>query len=89
MELQVLSIVREGIRTVLFVAAPPLLFGLSVGLIVSIFQAVTSIQEPTLAFVPKILAAMVAIMIFGGWMLAQLQAYFVFVMDRIPELLST
>lgn len=52
--------------------APVLLLGLAVGLLVSIFQATTQIQEQTLAFVPKILAVIVALLFFGSWMLRNL-----------------
>ncbi|GMA61552.1 flagellar biosynthesis protein FliQ [Alicyclobacillus fastidiosus] len=52
--------------------APVLLLGLAVGLLVSIFQATTQIQEQTLAFVPKIVAVIVALLIFGPWMLTNL-----------------
>jgi flagellar biosynthesis protein FliQ len=52
--------------------APVLLFGLAVGLLVSIFQATTQIQEQTLAFVPKIIAVIVALLVFGPWMLTSL-----------------
>lgn len=65
----VLSIAREGITTILIVAAPILGVGLAVGLIVSIFQATTQIQEPTLAFVPKIAAVFISLLFFGGWMM--------------------
>ncbi len=65
----VISIAREGIFTTLLVAAPILGVGLAVGLIVSIFQATTQIQEPTLAFVPKIAAVFIAVFIFGGWII--------------------
>jgi flagellar biosynthetic protein FliQ len=65
----VLSIAREGISTILIVAAPILGIGLAVGLLISIFQATTQIQEPTLAFVPKIAAVFISLLIFGGWMM--------------------
>ena len=63
----VLDMAREGITTILLVAAPVLGIGLAVGLLVSIFQATTQIQEPTLAFVPKIVAVLFSIYIFGNW----------------------
>jgi flagellar biosynthetic protein FliQ len=72
----VLDIVREGIFTVLLVALPPLAIGLLAGLIMSIFQTVTSIQEPTLAFIPKILAVFLALIAFGPWMLTNLTQFF-------------
>lgn len=58
-------------------AAPVLLVSLVVGLIISIFQTVTSIQEQTLTFVPKIIAVFVALMILGHWMLNSLADYMV------------
>lgn len=72
----VLDIIREGLITVMLVAMPPLAIGLLAGLIMSIFQTVTSIQEPTLAFIPKILAVLLAIVAFGPWMLTLLTQYF-------------
>jgi flagellar biosynthetic protein FliQ len=54
---------------------PALMLGLVVGLLVSIFQAVTQIQEQTLALIPKIIAIVLALMVFGGWMLSQMVSY--------------
>lgn len=68
-EADIIAVGKEAIQTVLLVAAPPLGLGLLVGLIISIFQATTQIQEQTLTFIPKILAVLVAIVIFGPWML--------------------
>lgn len=65
----ILGLAREAITVVLMMALPILGSGLAVGLAVSIFQATTQIQEPTLAFVPKIAAVLVAVMLFGGWVL--------------------
>jgi flagellar biosynthetic protein FliQ len=65
----VLNLAREGITTILLVSGPVLGIGLAVGLLVSIFQATTQIQEPTLAFVPKIAAVLLALLFFGGWIL--------------------
>jgi flagellar biosynthetic protein FliQ len=67
MEQMVLDIMREAIMTMIKVAAPMLLTALIVGLVISIFQTATSIQEQTLAFVPKILAVFLVIIIFGSW----------------------
>lgn len=65
----VMDISKDAIYTIILVATPILLVSLIVGLIISIFQTVTSIQEQTLTFVPKIIAVFVAIMILGAWML--------------------
>ena len=78
----VIDIIREGLYTILLVAAPPLVLGLLAGLIMAIFQTVTSIQEPTLAFIPKILAVLGAIIIAGPFMLNQLTSYFLFLVEH-------
>lgn len=61
----VITIAKEAIYTIIIASAPLLLVSLVVGLIISIFQTVTSIQEQTLTFVPKILAVFVGIMLIG------------------------
>ena len=71
------EIVRAGLYTIIKTSAPVLLVSLTVGLIVSIFQTATSIQEQTLTFVPKIVAVFLAIMLFGGWMLNEMVGYMV------------
>jgi flagellar biosynthetic protein FliQ len=70
----------------LLISAPPLLAGLAVGLIISIFQAVTQIQEFTLTFIPKILAVFIATMIFLPWMLQVFLGYMTDLFIRIPML---
>ncbi|NMB32950.1 MAG: flagellar biosynthesis protein FliQ [Clostridium sp.] len=65
----IIELAQRAIMTVIFVAAPVLILSLLVGLAVSIFQATTQIQEQTLTFVPKILAILIGIVIFGSWML--------------------
>jgi flagellar biosynthesis protein FliQ len=59
----------KAITLVLLISGPVLGFGLVAGLIIAVFQAVTSIQEMTLTFVPKIIAVILALMLFGNWML--------------------
>ncbi|MDQ0090611.1 flagellar biosynthetic protein FliQ [Paenibacillus anaericanus] len=68
----IISLAGQAVFTVLKVSAPMLLIGLAVGLMVSIFQATTQIQEQTLAFVPKIIAVLVALLLFGPWILSTL-----------------
>ncbi|MFD0698371.1 MULTISPECIES: flagellar biosynthesis protein FliQ [Paenibacillus] len=65
----VIRIAGEAVYTVLKASAPMLVIGLVVGLIISIFQATTQIQEQTLAFVPKIVAVLLSILIFGPWIM--------------------
>jgi flagellar biosynthetic protein FliQ len=68
-ETAVIALGRDALLTVLLVAGPMIGIGLLVGLIISIFQATTQIQEQTLTFAPKILAILVSGVIFGPWML--------------------
>jgi len=65
----IIGLAGQAVYTVLKAAAPLLIIALAVGLIVSIFQATTHIQEPTMAFIPKIAAVLVALIIFGPWIL--------------------
>lgn len=71
----VINIAQNALMVVLYVSAPMLGLSLIVGLAVSIFQATTQIQEQTLAFIPKILAVIVAVAVFGSWMLRILIEY--------------
>ena len=72
---QVLDIARVALFNIIICAAPPLLVSLVVGLIISIFQTVTSIQEQTLTFVPKIVAVFLSIIVFGSWILNNLTGF--------------
>ena len=80
----VLDLARHALTITLQLALPILLVSLIVGLIVSIFQAVTQINEMTLAFVPKILAVIVATIVFGPWMLNSLVAYMTNLFIALP-----
>lgn len=70
-----LNIVQQAIMIILIMIAPIVGIGLAVGLAVSILQATTQIQEPTLAFVPKIVAVLLSIMIFGGWVFSNVVSF--------------
>ncbi len=72
---QVLDIIRNAIYILLITSLPLLLVSLIIGLIISIFQTVTSIQEQTLTFIPKIIGVFSALMFFGPWMLTNLSEY--------------
>ena len=74
-EQDVLDIFNEMIWVIIKTAAPLLIISLVVGLIVSIFQTVTSIQEQTLTFVPKLLCIFLGMMIFGSWMLNNMSGF--------------
>ena len=73
----VIDIAREAIYLVIRTSAPMLLTSLIIGLIISIFQTVTSIQEQTLTFVPKLIAVFLVIILFGGWILNSLKEYMI------------
>ena len=73
----IVAIASEALYTICITAAPVLLVSLTVGLVISIFQTVTSIQEQTLTFVPKILAIFVALLLCGHWMLNNMVGYMV------------
>ena len=85
---QVVSLVVDAMSVSLKIALPVLLVSLVVGLAVSIFQAVTQIQEQTLAFIPKILAIAGVLIVGGPWMLNQLLSYTTDLWSRIPTLIG-
>ncbi|KMK77230.1 flagellar biosynthesis protein FliQ [Alkalihalobacillus pseudalcaliphilus] len=68
----IISLAENGVWVILLIAGPLLLVALGLGLLVSIFQATTQIQEQTLAFIPKIVGVLVALVVFGPWMLSLL-----------------
>ena len=80
----VVQLGQQALMTVLLVSAPMLGLGLVVGLFVSVSQATTSIQEQTLAFIPKIIAVFVAILIFGPWMLRIMVEYVMNIFINLP-----
>ena len=83
----VIQLAQEALMVVLLVSAPMLGLGLIVGLLVAVFQTTTSIQEQTLAFIPKIIAVFVAILIFGPWMLRIMVEYVTNVFVNLPQYL--
>ncbi len=83
---EAVAVFRGGIMQVVVLAAPILLIAMAVGLVVSIIQATTSIQEQTLTFVPKIAAILIALFLLGGWMISTLREYSVALFSTISEL---
>lgn len=71
----VIDIAEKGIYMVLIIAGPLMVIALIVGLLVSLFQATTQIQEQTLAFVPKIVAVLLGLILLAPWMLSHLLSY--------------
>jgi flagellar biosynthetic protein FliQ len=81
----VLAFGRTAMETLIMVAAPVLLVALSVGLMVSLFQAVTQINESTLSFLPKLLAVLAALAVAGPWMISVLVDWIRQVITSIPS----
>jgi flagellar biosynthesis protein FliQ len=82
---QVLDITREALKVAVMLSAPLLVFGLVAGVLTNIFQAVTQITETTLSIVPKLLAMLVALVIFSPWMLDILTDFTVQLFENIPN----
>ncbi|MCD6121423.1 MAG: flagellar biosynthesis protein FliQ [Spirochaetales bacterium] len=80
------NLMRGGVLQTLMIAAPILLIGMLVGLIVSILQATTSIQEQTLTFVPKIAAILGAIFVFGPWIVTSMVQFTKRLLEQIPNM---
>ncbi|MGC9964859.1 MAG: flagellar biosynthesis protein FliQ [Syntrophobacteraceae bacterium] len=79
---------RQAIETMLFVSLPVLGLSMVVGLIISVFQSVTQIQEMTITFVPKIVITFLALLFFGSWMLGKLAGFLREVIVNIPSLVG-
>ena len=85
-DVTVISVMRDSLMTIMIVSAPMLGVGMFVGLIISIFQTTTSIQEQTLTFVPKIVAIFVVMILTGAWMIRTLVNYTYHVFALIEKL---
>ena len=72
---EVITIAKDALYTIIITATPILLISLIIGLVISIFQTVTSIQEQTMTFVPKIIGIFLGLMLLGGWMLENMVTY--------------
>ena len=81
----VIDIAREVVWVIVKTSAPMLIVSLVVGLIISIFQTITSIQEQTLTFVPKFIAIMAVMVLAGGWILNSMSDLFVQLLQSIPQ----
>lgn len=82
----VMEIGRQGMQVTLLIASPMLAVALIVGLIISIFQAATQINEATLSFIPKLVAVFASLIIAGPWMLTTMVDYMRHVLTNIPNL---
>jgi flagellar biosynthetic protein FliQ len=84
----VVSLLPDAMTLSIKVAAPALIASLVVGLVVSLFQAVTSIHEQTLSFLPKVAAMIVVLIVGGPWMLGQIVTYTQSLYEQIPSLIG-
>jgi flagellar biosynthesis protein FliQ len=84
----IMGVAQSSIYLILLVLAPILGIALAVGLIISIFQAITQIQEQTLAFTPKIIAVFVSLLFFGPWMLTHLVDFTRSILTNLPNFIG-
>lgn len=87
-ETDVLHLAQQAIVITLKLSAPILIVSLVIGVVISLFQAVTSVQEMTLSFVPKLAGIAAVIVVSGGWMLQQLTTYATELFNMIPRLVN-
>ena len=84
----VLDVGKEAGEVIILMSAPPLLAGLIIGLIISLFQAATQIQEMTLTFIPKLIGVGAALIIAGPWMLSLVTDYVTRLYESIPGMIG-
>ncbi|OZI33322.1 flagellar biosynthetic protein FliQ [Bordetella genomosp. 10] len=84
----VMTMSYQAMKMVLIVAGPMLLVTLAVGLIISVFQAATQINEMTLSFIPKLLAVAATLVVLGPWLMQTMVDYIRQIMEQIPGLVS-
>ncbi len=82
----VMNIGAEAIKTIIYLAGPMLLAAMAIGLLVSVFQAITQINESTLTFIPKMVAVVVVLIVMAPWMLEVMQHYAIEVIGGAGEL---
>ena len=85
---QAITLIEQMLKVTALVSLPPLATAFVVGLLISIFQAATQIQEMTITFIPKIIATVAALIIFGTWMLTMLVDYYRSIFDSISKLIQ-
>jgi flagellar biosynthetic protein FliQ len=83
----VIGIARQAVEMTLLISLPMLGIGLVVGLLVSIFQATTQIQEMTLTFVPKIVGVLLGLLLFAPWMMQKMTGFTEYLISTIPTLM--
>jgi flagellar biosynthetic protein FliQ len=86
-EMMIIDLGRKTLMMVLILSGPMLILSLVVGLVVSVFQAATQINEMTLTFIPKLVAMGLALLVFLPWMLQLFKGFFVELLEMIPTML--
>jgi len=81
----VIGLARQALENMLIISLPVLLVSLVVGLAISVFQAVTQLQETTLTFVPKIIVTFIALLFFGPWMINKITDFTLEILQNIPN----
>lgn len=81
-----IDLTRNALVMTIIIASPMLAIGMIVGLLISIFQTTTSIQEQTLTFVPKLFAILISVAAFGPWMIRMMSEYVVLLLTSLPDL---
>ncbi|MEK7813832.1 MAG: flagellar biosynthesis protein FliQ, partial [Candidatus Desantisbacteria bacterium] len=82
------KLIQEALFYIILISAPMLSVSMLVGLVISILQTATSIQEQTLSFVPKIIITLLSIIVFGTWMLKTLMEYTIRLINTFPDLIG-
>ncbi|MFH1096827.1 MAG: flagellar biosynthesis protein FliQ [Candidatus Desantisbacteria bacterium] len=83
-----IKLIQEALFYIILISAPMLGISMLVGLVISILQTATSIQEQTLSFVPKIVITLLAMIVFGSWMLKTLMEYTIRLINTFPDLIG-
>lgn len=81
----VINIARQAIETTLLCSAPMLIAALSIGLVISIFQAATQINEQTMTFIPKIVGVFISLLIFAPWIMQTATAFLISIFNQLPQ----
>ena len=82
------DIFREALSVIVLLVSVIIIPGLSVGLVVAVFQAATSINEQTLSFLPRLLATLFALMLLGHWLIQTMMEFFIEMVNRIPQVVG-
>jgi len=81
----IMALARQTVETFLAVSLPVLLVSLVVGLLISIFQSVTQIQEMTISFVPKIIITFLSLLVLGSWMMTKMTDFTRMILENFPQ----